>query len=104
MSGEVSARLRETTPSLFSQNDALSNKASELVSMAASTPAKYEQLNMLRESVKVCCQLPMVLARGNRYTHSFSDTHFTHSTHTLAHHTILSSHCLHPTAVLPGHT
>lgn len=54
VSDEISARLRETTPSLFSQNDALSNKASELVTLAATTQVKYEQLNLLKESVKVC--------------------------------------------------
>ena len=53
ISDEISSRLRETTPSLFSQNDAVCSKANELVAVASATEAKYDQLNQLRESVKV---------------------------------------------------
>ncbi len=53
-SDEITSRLRETTPSLFSQSDAVCTKANELVAIASATDAKFEQLTRLRESVKVC--------------------------------------------------
>ena len=53
MSDSLSARLLEATPSLFSHDDAVASKARELVTMATSSQSKYEQLNLLRDSVKV---------------------------------------------------
>ena len=53
MSDSLSARLLEATPTLFSQDDAIASKAQELVTMATSSQSKYEQVGLLRESVKV---------------------------------------------------
>ena len=53
MSDSLSARLLEATPNLFSQDDAIASKAQELVIRATGSKSKYEQLNLLRESVKV---------------------------------------------------
>lgn len=53
MSDSLSARLLEATPTLFSQDDAIASKAQELVTMATGSKNKYEQLSLLRESVKV---------------------------------------------------
>ena len=53
MSDSLSARLLEATPSLFSHDDAIASKARELITMAMSSQSKYEQLSLLRESVKV---------------------------------------------------
>ena len=41
------------TPSLFSHDDAIASKAQELVTMATAMESRYEQLSMLRESLKV---------------------------------------------------
>ena len=53
MSDSLTARLLETSPSLFSQDDAVASKARELITMAMSIQSKYEQLSLLRELVKV---------------------------------------------------
>lgn len=53
LSDTLSARLRETTPSLFSQSDAVVNKANEMVTMATAAQGKTEQWSLLRESLKV---------------------------------------------------
>ena len=50
---EIASRLRETTPSLFSQSNAIIAKANELVSIATATEEKFDQLSKLRDSVKV---------------------------------------------------
>ena len=54
LSDTLSARLRETTPTLFSHDDATMSKAQELLTVAAGVKSKYEQTNMLRDSLKVC--------------------------------------------------
>lgn len=53
VSDSLSARLLEATPTLFSQDDAIASKAQELVIRATGSKNKYEQLGLLRESVKV---------------------------------------------------
>ena len=55
MTDSLTARLRDLTPSLFSQDDAIASKATELVTMATTIKNRYEQLSMLRESLKVHC-------------------------------------------------
>jgi nuclear pore complex protein Nup155 len=52
LSDTLSARLRETTPTLFSHDDATMSKAQELLTVAAGVKSKYEQTNMLRDSLK----------------------------------------------------
>ncbi len=60
VSDTLSARLRETTPSLFSQNDAVINKANELVTLATAAQSRNEQWSLLRESLKVVQNDPSI--------------------------------------------
>ena len=53
LSDTLSARLRETTPTLFSHDDATMSKAEELLTAATGMKNKYEQVNLLRDSLKV---------------------------------------------------
>lgn len=53
MTDSLHARLRDVTPSLFSHDDAIASKAQELITMATALESRYEQLTMLRESLKV---------------------------------------------------
>lgn len=49
----ISERLRETTPFLFSKDDAIANKGGELVTMATTTSSKDQKTGLLRQSLKV---------------------------------------------------
>ena len=53
LSDTLSARLRETTPTLFSHDDATASKAQELLSVAVGLKSQFDQMNMLRDSLKV---------------------------------------------------
>ena len=53
LSDTLTACLRETTPTLFSHDDATVSKAQELLTVAAGVKNKFEQVNMLRDSLKV---------------------------------------------------
>lgn len=53
LSDALSHRLRNTTPSLFSQRDAVNSKASEMITMAADELSRTKQQGLLRESLKV---------------------------------------------------
>ncbi|CAI8052459.1 Nuclear pore complex protein Nup155 [Geodia barretti] len=52
LSDTLSARLRETTPTLFSHDDATASKAQELLSVAVGLKSQFDQMNMLRDSLK----------------------------------------------------
>ena len=62
VSDTLSARLRDTTPSLFSQNDAVTSKANEMVTLATAAKSRNEQWGLLRESLKVCENLEAPLS------------------------------------------
>ena len=83
LSDTLSARLRETTPTLFSHDDATESKAQELLTVAAGLPNKYEQVNMLRDSLKVCtCVCVHVsLSMPFSLSHSLCLQHFSQVTH-----------------------
>ena len=53
MFDSLSSRLRDATPTLFSHDDAIATKANEMITLATTAQSKYEQLSMLRESLKV---------------------------------------------------
>lgn len=52
LTDSLTARLRQMAPALFSQDDAIISKAQELVTMATVIQSRYEQLSMLRDSLK----------------------------------------------------
>ena len=53
ISDSLATRLRDTTPSLFSQKDAVVSKANEMVTVATSEQSRTKQWGLLRESLKV---------------------------------------------------
>ncbi|XP_064386411.1 nuclear pore complex protein Nup155-like isoform X2 [Halichondria panicea] len=63
MSDTLTVQLRGSTPSLFSQDDAVLSKGLELVTMAKASQSNYDRLTQLRESLKnfsrVTHQLPL---------------------------------------------
>lgn len=64
LSDSLSTRLRDTTPSLFSQKDAVISKANEMVTMATTEQGRAKQRGLLRESLKVgvACSNPALLS------------------------------------------
>lgn len=62
LSATLSSRLRDSTPSLFSQSDAIVNKANELVALATASQSSHEQHNYLRESLKLYSEVSLQLS------------------------------------------
>ena len=53
MTDNVVKRLRELAPTIYSEDDAIASKANELVMVARTVQAHYDQVGMLRESLQV---------------------------------------------------
>ena len=53
MMDSIVKRLRELAPTIYSEDDAIASKANELVMVAKTVQARYEQVTMLKESLQV---------------------------------------------------
>ena len=54
MTDNLVKRLRELAPTVYSEDDAVTSKANELVMVAKTMQSRYDQLTMLRDSLQVC--------------------------------------------------
>ena len=53
MTDNLVKRLRELAPTVYSEDDAVTSKANELVMVAKTMQSRYDQLTMLRDSLQV---------------------------------------------------